>query len=274
VNSIYFRITEPTNPVVFDDVWWEIPATQNKFFLGRSLWRAHHVSRSSSQCAVLYFDLDYQWEMKNLAPGRVVILNNGNNRFELLTRMSTEIGPGTWTGTLTEAFNFEISHLRPNGSVRRYQEPDPSVCVPDDIITQPRNMAVRARAYLEKHRIKRLALAYMWRQHLEHTPDLAEDLDSATVGLAFRETPKTITGWREDLAAHVFTERRHQNAIREWVIKHRVMTRKDVIEADGWVQEHGRPPGVPPNRGQQQQQQRSGSGADLSTTRRPPRPRG
>jgi hypothetical protein len=240
VNPIYFRITEAADPDVFDGGWVEIPATQNRFVLDRWLWRANDVSRSAADCAALRFDLqDEVWEMRNRAPGRIVILHNGRDRYELVRGMSAVIGPGEWTGTLTDAFTFRLSHTRPAGPIRRHGEPEPVPDAPDDP-TEPRSLVLRAERYLDKHRLKRLALVYMWRQQFEHTPDLAEDLTSAEVGKAFGEPAPTITGWREDLAFGVYLERGHQNLIRDLVVKHRLMTRDDLREADRYVAERRR----------------------------------
>lgn len=170
MNPIYFRITEAPDPDVFDAGWIEIPATQNRFVLDRWLWRANGVSRSEAECAALRFDVqDEVWEMRNRASGRIVILHNGRDRYELVAGMSAVIGPGEWTGTLTDAFTFRLSHARPAAPVRRHGEPEPIPKVPDDT-TVPRSRVIRARRYLDKHRVKRLALAYMWRQQFEHTP--------------------------------------------------------------------------------------------------------
>lgn len=239
-NPIYFRIAEAADPAVFDDGWIEIPATRNRFVLDRWLWRANGVSRSEAECAALRFDLqDEVWEMRNRAVGRIVVLHNGRDRYELITGMSAVIGPGEWVGSLADAFTFRLSHTRPAAPVRRHGEPEPPAAVPDDR-TVPSSLVRRARHYLDKHRIKRLALAYMWRQHLEHTPGLAEDLTSAAVGRAFGEPASTIMGWREDLAFGVYLERGHQHLVRDLVVKHRLMTRDDLREADRYVAQRRR----------------------------------
>jgi hypothetical protein len=250
VNSLYFRITEAPNPEVFDTGWTELLPTLNPFTLGRTLWRGIEVSRRDDDCAVIRFDLQSEaWMMKNSTPNQIVILHNHSSRFELMTSMSVDIGPGRWWGSLTDAFQFEITDQRPGGPIVVHGEPGGSIPAPDGP-TMPRRRVDLARGYLQKHRIKRLALAYLWREHLGQAPGLASDLSSAEVSQAFHEQSSTITGWREDLASHVYGSRGHQHQIRDFVIKYRVLTWADVREADEWVR---RLPSDPP------------------TTRRPPR---
>lgn len=245
MSALYFRITEKPDPGLFDAGWTEI--VEPRFALDRSVWRAPGVSRSSDSCAELRYDTgDRTWQLKNMAAGRVVVLHDGCQRYDLRRGMSMTLWPGAWRGTLTEAFTFQVTSERPDGvPIRRGPRPGPAggplesptvdglarTVVEDDDETRPRTPVMRARHYLGVHWRKRLALAYLWRQHLEHTPDSPEDLDSAAVARDFRTKAPTITGWREDLARHVFGERGHQHAIRDFIVDHEVLTRADVHEA-------------------------------------------
>ncbi|MDL5158083.1 hypothetical protein [Actinomycetospora termitidis] len=233
MEPLYFRITERPDPARFEPGWSEI---HDRLVLDRTVWRGDEVSRTSAGCVVLRADPeDGAWELRNRAEGRVAILHDGRQRYDVLTGMAITIRPGVWRGTLTEAFSFQLSTVRPPGIVRPVGGATGELEAVDGGTTRRRTPELRARTYLERYPIKRFGLAYLWRQHLGHTPDIARDLDPLVVGRAFGVAAKSVTRWREDLAEAVFLRRGYQQSVRDIVVKHGVMTHEDVVAADRYL---------------------------------------
>lgn len=229
MHSVYFRVTDAPADAAFDRRWIEL--APGPFVVSRRVVGSEHVSRDGERCVLLRPDPDEPfWELRNRTPSRLLIAYSGAQRYELRSDMSVLLRSGRWTGTLVDAYSFEISARRPAGVV---VPPSGIVGADHDVPTRRRpERDERAKAFLHRHDDKRLVFAYQWRQHIGHTRGVAEDLTTAEVGRAFGISDKTVSEYRAALAEYVHGETGHQQAIRDLVVRGGLLTWADVVEAD------------------------------------------
>jgi hypothetical protein len=234
VHQLYFRITDAPDEAAFDRHWVELSPTP--FVVDRDVVRSEDVSRSGERCVLLRPDADEPfWELRNRAPHRMLIAYSGEQRYELRRDMSVLLRGPRWTGTLTDAYSFELTARRPGGIVA--PAAGPTDTDHPARTRRRRERDARAADYLDRHRDKRLVLAYQWRQHIGHTRDVAEDLTTADVGRAFGIPDKTVSAYRSALAEYVYRETGHQQAIRDLVVGGGLLTWADVVDADREVRD-------------------------------------